>query len=105
MTKKAIIGGILTLAGAIALATPTEASVNGRQREQQQRIREGRQSGELTNRETARLERQERAIRQEERRFRANDGKLGPYERAKLNHDLNRTSRHIYEQKHDGQVK
>jgi hypothetical protein len=103
MTKKAIAFAILALVGALALAAPSEASIDGREREQSQRIRQGRKSGALTNREAARLVREERQIRREERRFRANDGHLGPRERAKLNRDLNRASRDIYRQKHDGQ--
>jgi len=102
---KAIASVVLVLTGALALAAPSEASIDGREREQRQRIRQGRQSGELTHREAARLAREQRQIRREERRFRANDGHLGPRERARLNHDLNRASRDIYRQKHDGQQK
>jgi hypothetical protein len=102
---KAIASVVLVLAGALALAAPSEASIDGREREQRQRIRQGRQSGELTHHEAARLAREQRQIRREERRFRANDGHLGPRERARLNHDLNRASRDIYRQKHDGQQK
>ena len=103
MTKKTVAAAILALAGALALAAPSEASIDGREREQRHRIREGRQSGQLTHREAARLAREQRQIRREERRFRANDGHLGPRERARLNRDLNRASRDIYRQKHDGQ--
>ncbi len=103
MTKKAILSGVVALVGALALAAPSEASIDGREREQRQRIRQGRESGALTHREAARLLREQRQIRREERRFRANDGHLGPRERARLNRALNRASRDIYRQKHDGQ--
>jgi uncharacterized membrane protein YebE (DUF533 family) len=102
---KAIASVVLVLAGALALAAPSEASIDGREREQRQRIRQARQSGALTHHEAARLAREQRQIRREERRFRANDGHLDPRERARLNHDLNRASRDIYRQKHDGQQK
>lgn len=101
MTKKAIASAILALVGALALAAPSEASIDARQRELRHRIRQGRQSGELTRREAARLLREQRQIRREERRFRASDGHLGPRERARLNRDLNRASQDIYRQKHD----
>ena len=52
-----------------------------------------------------RLEAQEARIRAEEFRYRHNDGHLGPRERADLQRDLNRESRRIAQQKHDGQVR
>jgi hypothetical protein len=57
----------------------------------------------LTRREARRLTREQRHIRREERRYRCNDGHLGPWERRDLRRDLNRSSRHIYRQKHDRQ--
>ncbi len=95
---------LLTLAGALALAAPpVQASVNGREHRQKERIRQGVRSGELTKREAARLTAEQARIRAEERRYRRNDGHLGPCERADLQRDLNRASRDIYRQKHDGQ--
>jgi hypothetical protein len=52
-----------------------------------------------------RLEAQEARIRAEEFRYRQNDGHLGPRERADLQRDLNRESRRIAQQKHDGQIR
>jgi hypothetical protein len=102
MSRKAIIfAAVLAMAGAFMSADDALASVNGRQRRQQARIAQGVRSGELTGREAARLEARERHIRREERRYRA-DGVLDPWERADLNRDLNRASRDIYRQKHDG---
>ena len=91
---------ICSLAG---VASNAQAGINARQHRQQARIAQGVHSGALTGREAARLERQQRQVRREERLFRA-DGRLGPAERATLNRDLNRTSRHIWRQKHDGQT-
>lgn len=79
------------------------AGINQRERHQQRRIVQGLRSGELTGREFVRLERQQARLRREEFRYRHNDGRLGPRERADLQRDLNRTSRRIYRQKHDGQ--
>lgn len=105
MTMRAFAVAVLALVGCLALATPGQASVNGRERRQHERIQQGRRSGELTSREAARLAREQARIEREERRYRANDGRLGPRERADLDRDLNRANRHIYRQKHDGQRK
>jgi len=96
---------LLTLAGFLALTASSEASINGREHRQRQRIREGVQSGQLTNREAARLAREQATIRREEHLYRANDGRLGPRERADLRRDLRRSSHDVYRQKHDDQTK
>jgi hypothetical protein len=82
------------------------AEVDRRQANQQARIAEGVESGQLTPRETARLERKEARIRREIRRDRAaNGGRLTPAEKASINRQENRTSRQIYRAKHnDNQV-
>ena len=84
--------------------SPRDPVVNARQQNQQQRIAEGVKSGQLTGREAVRLEREERAVRVEERAYKS-DGKLTPAERKHLNQDLNKTSRDIYRQKHDAQTR
>jgi hypothetical protein len=87
---------IFTVAPAFA------AEVDQRQANQQARIGQGVESGQLTPRETARLERKEGQIRREVRRDRAaNGGKLTPAEKAKVNRQENRTSRQIYRAKHN----
>lgn len=75
--------------------------INGRQGNQQQRIRQGVRTGELTRAEAARLEVQEAHIRSLEARLR--QGGLTASERARLERDLNRESQNIYRQTHDGQ--
>ena len=81
-----------------------KSEVGQRQRNQQERIAQGVKSGELNARETARLEGREAAIHREVHNDRvANGGKLTPAEKAKVNHQENRTSRAIYRQKHDVQ--
>ena len=78
-------------------------SVNHREARQERRIGQGVRSGELTARETYRLEREQVRLRNVEARYRASGDRLTPRERYKLERDLNRTSRDIYRQKHDGQ--
>ena len=78
-------------------------SINKRQRDQQQRIRQGIRSGELTRREARRLEWQEARIRRDEARSRRSGGTFTPRERARIQRELNHSSRNIYRQKHDRQ--
>ncbi len=87
-----------------ALAGPQGQGVNQRQHNQQARIHQGVKSGELTRPEARRLQAEQRHIRKEERAYRA-DGHLSPAERADLHRDLNKSSRRIVAQKHDGDVR
>jgi Spy/CpxP family protein refolding chaperone len=94
----------------IACTTPAFAAqhpknINKRQAVQQHRIAEGIESGTLTPRETATLERQEARINALEAKDRKSGGGLNPKERAELNRLLNSESHRIYKQKHDGQGK
>lgn len=77
-------------------------SINTQQRAQQQRIARGVRSGELTRGEADRLRDEQRDIAREERRYRA-DGYLSAAERADLQRDLNRASRHIHNEANDRQ--
>ena len=78
--------------------------MNQRQHNQQQRIQQGVQSGELTRGETRRLQAEQRGIRQEERAYKA-DGQLTRDERKDLRQDLNVASRTIYSEKHDAETR
>ena len=71
---------------------------------QQQRIEQGVKSGQLTDREAARLEREQSRIERDQSRA-MKDGKVTPREKARLAREQNRASRHIYRQKHDAQTK
>ena len=93
-----------TFIGAAALAAmPADARINQRQARQQHRIAHGVAAGELTARETYRLERQEGRIAAYEARSRADGGGLSARERARIEHMQDRESRRIYRQRHDGQ--
>lgn len=99
----ALLAALVTLYfSTAAQAGGQDSSVNARQQHQHQRIERGMHSGELTRGEARRLGHEQRAIRAEERRYRA-DGELGRAERADLHHDLNRASRHIYNERHDAE--
>ena len=94
---------LLAAALAVASSPPVlAAEVDRRQENQQARIGEGVESGQLTPRETARLEGKEARTRHEIRRDRAaNGGKLTPAEKARITRQENRTSRQIYREKHN----
>ena len=77
-------------------------NINKRQAVQQRRIAEGIESGTLTAREAATLEKQEARINALEAKDRKSGGGLSPKERAELNRLLNTESHRIYKAKHDG---
>lgn len=68
---------------------------------QQQRIEQGLQSGQLSTREAGQLERQQQHIDKMEARDLKN-GSISPTEQARLNAAENRASRDIYADKHNG---
>jgi polyhydroxyalkanoate synthesis regulator phasin len=86
----------------LASAGTRDPGVNERQQNQRARIQQGVKSGELTNREARGLRAEQRHIKREEARYKA-DGEVTARERADLHRDLNRSGRHIYNQKHDAQ--
>jgi len=87
---------------AIASAQTRTPRINQREHNQQRRINQGIRSGELTRREARRLDAQEGRIRADEA-IAKSDGKVTKAERVRLERELNHTSKHIYNQKHDGQ--
>jgi hypothetical protein len=87
------------------LATTARAGeIQKRRENQQDRIAAGIQSGQLTPREAAQLERKESILNREQRDMRRdNGGTLTVRDRRQLNRQQNRLSRDIYRQKHDRQ--
>jgi hypothetical protein len=102
---RSIIGTVASAILLVGVASPAFAGeVDHREWNQQQRIGQGVESGQLTPGETARLERGEARIHRQVRRERAeNGGRLTPAERAQLNREQNRMSRKIYRAKHNAQ--
>jgi hypothetical protein len=81
---------------------PKEGSVNDRKQDQQQRIANGVQSGQMTAGETKRVEAREANVNREVHADRtANGGKLTAQERQKVNRQQNNISRSIYRDKHN----
>ncbi|GAB3725520.1 hypothetical protein GCM10027594_07010 [Hymenobacter agri] len=87
-----------------ATAQTATPGITARQRTEQARIRQGVRSGELTRPEAARLKTREADIREDKREAKA-DGVVTRDERQDIRKDERQTSRAIYRQKHDGQVR
>ena len=110
MQGKNILGWMATAAvcGSLLLASPALGApgrIVKRQRHQQERIAKGIQSGQLTARETARLEGKEARLNREIRHDRRDGGGLSLHERRKIERQQDRLSRDIYRQKHDSQTR
>jgi Ni/Co efflux regulator RcnB len=102
----------LTIAAAVVAATATAADagaagrIGRREWRQQGRIAQGVASGQLTPRETVRLERRQIGLNREIGTMRRwNGGALTPGERALVNRQQNALSRGIYRFKHNGAVR
>jgi hypothetical protein len=80
-------------------------TVNQRRENQQDRIAQGVNSGQLTAGETVNLENKEHKLNQEIHADRsANGGKLTAQERKQVNRQQNKLSRQIYKDKHNSAV-
>ncbi len=104
--KKSMYASVaaLTLLCATGAFSQTKTPViDARERNQQKRIEQGVKSGELTNAETRKLERQEGKIKADEM-IAKKDGKVTPAERRKLHRELNRESKRIYRKKHNARI-
>lgn len=88
-----------TAAPANPAATP---GIDQRQANQQRRIDQGVKSGELTQKEAARLERGQDKVQKMEDKAKS-DGTVTAKERKRLQHAENVQSRKIYREKHDRQ--
>jgi phage-related tail fiber protein len=99
------LAATLVIAPAVALAQ-SNANINDRKVDQQQRIGQGVKSGQLTAGETSHLEHQEAAINHEERAMRAQDnGHLTKGDRALIHKQQNQESKRIYRDKHNARVR
>jgi len=99
----ALLSAALSAQAAEPAATPTMPRVDQRQAKQEARIEQGVASGQLTARETLRVEREQKHIASAEAKAEG-DGKVTPQERARLARMQNKASRDIHHQKHDAQT-
>ncbi|HEY3742306.1 MAG TPA: hypothetical protein VGL53_20795 [Bryobacteraceae bacterium] len=96
-----ITGAMLT--GALAMA---EDKVDQRVANQQKRVGQGLQTGSLTTKEGANLEKKEAGLRKEVHNDRvANGGKLTGAEKAQVNKQQNKLSNQIYNKKHNDKTR
>src|SRR5271165_3745143 len=95
----------LSTAAIAQTATPAPQNINGRKENQQDRIAQGVQSGQLTAGETTHLENKEAAINKEERNMKSLDnGKLTSADRSAIKQQQNGVSNQIYTDKHNAAV-
>lgn len=97
----------LLISTAVFAQTPeSNRTIQARKAEQQRRIGLGLESGQMTTREAAHVEHQERAVNREERNMRAADnGHLTRSDRQTLHAQQNAESRRIYRDKHNDRVR
>lgn len=100
----ALISTLITTLSLAAQAQTNTPRVDQRQANQERRIEQGKASGELTNREAARMERAQDRLEANEEKAKA-DGVVTAGERAKLRTEARRNSKRIAKQKHDAQDK
>ena len=99
----------ITIAAFAALSVPAFAQttstqrIDQRQQNQQQRIDQGVKSGQLNQKEAARLEKGQARIQKMENKAMA-DGKMTKKERARIEKAQDKQSRRIAREKHDKQV-
>lgn len=103
----AVMAGLMLPAAAQTTTTPAAApaTINQRKENQQDRIANGIQSGQLTAGETKHLETKESEVNHEERDMRKLDnGHLTSADRATLHQQQNAVSKDIYRDKHNARV-
>jgi len=101
MKVRTILAILASAALPVAAQTATPR-VDQRQANQEARIQQGVQSGELTGKEAAKLEKGQASVQKKEDKAKA-DGQVTQKERAKLAKAQDKQSKKIRKQKHDKQ--
>lgn len=102
LRTRLITAAVASLFAGLAFAQDAGTAVQ-RDINQQKRIEQGLQSGQLNTREAGRLERQEAGVEHMEARA-LKDGNLTDAEKARINAAQNRVSQDIYRERHDAQT-
>ena len=105
--KNALLAGALAVFAVPAFSQTNSPApvVNQRKENQQDRIANGVQSGQLTAGETHNLEKKEAGLNGEENRMeKRDDGNLTAADKARLNRQQNRLSNQIYKDKHNARM-
>jgi hypothetical protein len=95
MKRTFLFFAFILLINVSLLAQESTPKVDARQNTQQERIQQGKQSGEISRREAARVRKEQKHIRRTERRAKA-DGDVTAAERRKIDRKQDRASRHIH---------
>lgn len=105
--KKSIIASIVAasfaLPGPSLAQTASTPRIDQRQENQEKRIQEGVQSGELTKKETRKLERGQAKVQRKENKA-MRDGEVTNKEAARVEKAQDKQSYRINRQKHDNQT-
>ena len=96
----ALMMGALPAKGPAESGSSSTPRIDHRQVTQQQRIHQGVVSGALTEKEAARLQREQNCIQKAEDKAVA-DGRVTKKERAEIEHKQDRASSHIHREMHD----
>lgn len=95
--------GVMALGMAGGLTVQASAQLNVRQLNQERRIDAGERSGKLTRGEAARLDREQRAIKQRRAQLKArHGGHLTRRDKGEIKLMQERANVHILNQKHNG---
>ena len=98
------IGSAMVLLSSALYAGPTDdPGIQKKEQNQQKRIDQGINSGQLTHKEAGKLEKEQTRIRQDEARMKS-DGKLTNKERRKLDREQNKASKDIHKKKHNNKT-
>jgi uncharacterized membrane protein YebE (DUF533 family) len=103
MNKISMMAAIVAAAALPALAQTATPGIDKREANQQARIQQGVQSGQLTPKEAAKLERGQAKVDAMEAKAKS-DGVATAKERKKIAKEQNKQSRKIYREKHDNQT-
>ncbi|MDR3390025.1 MAG: hypothetical protein P4L92_23555 [Rudaea sp.] len=99
---RALVLAFALTSAAIAQAQEQPAAVaTQRDANQQERIEQGLQSGQLNTKEAGQLERDEQRIDRTQARDLKQGGALTPQEKAQITHEQNQASKDIYQDKHN----
>ncbi|MCG3193204.1 MAG: hypothetical protein DIJKHBIC_02454 [Thermoanaerobaculia bacterium] len=95
---------MVAFAGSVCAQNTNTPNLDKRDQKQETRIQQGEKSGELTDKEAAKLEAGQAKVDAREAAAKA-DGNVTKKERAELQHARDKQSAKIYKQKHDAQKK
>ena len=94
---------LIAFIAVLSLATFNAAAQKSDLKDENQRIRQGIKSGELTGPEIASLRIERNQLRKELMRYKLDDGRIDRKERADLRRDNRKFNKDICRQKHDRQ--